>query len=804
MTNSLYYGHKLSSGSAEDPLLPKLIHAINHASIIEISVSFIMKSGIECLFNPLLDALDSGATIEILTSDYLSVTQPVALRQLMLLVERGARVRVFQCDHNVSFHLKSYICVKTKENSIEQGCAWVGSNNMSRGALCSSYEWALRYDYEHPNDSEAATEFYYIRQQFQRLFSHPATHWLTHSWIDAYIERYQQQSPEIIKLVTGSFDISDEPFHPNSIQNEALVALNKTREAGYQRGLVVLATGMGKTWLSAFDTKQLQAQRILFVAHREEILTQAERTFILLNEQASTGHYHGQNKDLDADYLFASIQTLGREEHLKRFAPDHFDYIVVDEFHHASAPTYQALLNYFTPQFLLGLTATPERSDQADILSLCDNNLVFERNLVHGIDERILVPFDYFGIYDQFVNYQEIPWRNGKFDPKALDNAFATQLRAQHILKHWQEKKQTRTLAFCISKKHADYMANFFTQAGIKAIAVYSDSEVRRNEALKQLEHGEIDIIFSVDLFNEGTDIPAIDTILMIRPTESKILFLQQLGRGLRQSPATNKQKLVVLDFIGNHQSFLIKPTALLDVSNIRDLVKKINHDTQLTEGCFINYDLQLVTFWQEMAKRYRINSEEEYQELKTVLGHRPTATEFLQKGYRLDKVRQQYGSWFALVAVQENNEQLKQLVQEFGDFLHRGIAQTAMTKCFKAILLEAFLTLDGFTTAPTTEQLASQSLLVLNRYPELKQRDVAKAEQHCQPNDEKWHKYWLKNPIRAYTTANQDGQRWFSLEDGRFKANFVVNASDREMLHQAVKELVDLRLAEYVLQVKK
>lgn len=796
---SLYSGHNLTVGSHHDPLLDKLVTAINHASTIEISVSFIMKSGLDLLFDALLDALNRGVKLRLLTSDYLSVTQPVALRELMLLVDKGANIRVFQCEGNISFHLKSYIFIKSHHDKIEQGCAWVGSNNMSKMALTQGHEWALRLDYEQPDHSKAALEFHHIRQQFDHLFANSLTHSLSHEWIDTYNTRYKKQNPHFIHLITTEAESEVDTFVPNSIQTEAQLALEQTRLNGYQRGLVVLATGMGKTWLSAFDAKQMNAKRVLFVAHREEILLQAERTFIQLNENIRTGRYNGTSKDTEVDYLFASIQTIGRQEHLALFDKKHFDYVIVDEFHHASSSTYQALLAYFEPAFLVGLTATPERSDQADILSLCDNNLVFERNLVHGIDDKILVPFDYFGIYDQFVNYQEIPWRNGKFDPAALDTAFATQQRAKHILKHWKEKKLTRTLAFCISKKHADYMANFFCNKGYRAVAVYSDSAVPRNEALTALQNGVIDIIFSVDLFNEGTDIPSIDTILMIRPTESKILFLQQLGRGLRQSKNTQKDKLLVLDFIGNHQSFLTKPSALLDISSTREIAKRSAKPITLTDGCFINFDPELTQFWQELASRYKTTSIDEYRELKNILDHRPTATEFMQANYRLDKVKQQHSSWFSLVATEEQTPELVHLVKHYGEFLHKGIAQTSMTKCFKAILLEAFLNLDGFTIPPTTEVLAEQSLLVLNRYPELKEKDVAKTEQHCQPTDYRWHQYWLKNPIKAYTTANKNGEQWFSIIDGRFTANFNVEQEDKQQLHEAVKELVDLRLAQYV-----
>ena len=267
-----------------------------------------------------------------------------------------------------------------------------------------------------------------------------------------------------MRLVAVEAEELTEAPTPSDIQTEALQALRQTRLDGYRRGLVVLATDLGKTWLAAFDTQQCKAEKVLFVAHREEILMQAQQTFVRIRPDVRTGFYNGKVRNKNADMLFASVQTLGRMEHLQQFSKDHFNYIVVDEFRHADAKTYRNLLKHFEPRFLLGLTATPERTDQADILSLCDNNLVFERNLIHGINAQLLAPFHYYGINDKYVDYDEIPWRNGKFDTGALESAFASRKRAEHILNHWQQKKQVRTLGFCISKRHADFMASTWIQ----------------------------------------------------------------------------------------------------------------------------------------------------------------------------------------------------------------------------------------------------------------------------------------------------------------------------------------------------
>ncbi len=317
--------------------------------------------------------------------------------------------------------------------------------------------------------------------------------------------------------------------------------------------------------------------------------------------------------------------------HLRKFPEDYFDYIVVDEFYHAAARTYQKLLAHFSPRFLLGLTATPDRTDQADILSLCDNNMIIQNDLFDSIRMQLLYPFHYNGISDSNVNYQEIPWRNGKFDPEKLDNKLATVARANHILRVWQEKKQTKTLAFCVSTNHSDFMAEFFIKKGIAASSVHSKSSVRRNEALRMLRDGEIEILFSVDLFNEGIDLPEVDTVLMIRPTESKILFLQQLGRGLRTN--VSKKHLVVLDFIGNHLSFFKKFEAMFKLEKTnqarRNFLKVIEEKKLiLPPRCFLNYDLETIAFLRGLLQTKTETQADLYRSLKSSFGRRPTLSE--------------------------------------------------------------------------------------------------------------------------------------------------------------------------------
>ena len=334
---------------------------------------------------------------------------------------------------------------------------------------------------------------------------------------------------------------------------------------------------------------------------------------------------------------------------------------------------------------------------------------------------------------------------------------------------------------------------------GVKAVSVYSDSQVRRNQALQWLESRQVDIIFSVDLFNEGTDLPAIDTILMIRPTESKILFLQQIGRGLRLCSATQKQKVVILDFIGNHDSFLNRATTLYQAGNLKEALAKHANNAHLPDGCYINFDLALLNFWQSLVKQMRSSVQEEYQQLSHQLAHRPTASEFFYHGIEMKKVRRQAQSWFQLVASQENDPVINTLVEHYGDFLLRGVETTSMTKSFKAILLEALLELDGLRHPPTLTALAQRSRLVFERYPDLMALDLSPKTQKYHATDEGWLKYWQNNPIKAFTNSSNRTPAWFTIDDQqRFVPTFIVDSQDIEPLHDAIQELVDLRLAEY------
>ena len=786
---------RLVTGGA-DHFLPHLSEAFTWATQTDLAVAFVKTTGLRLLLPDLASMVDAGAPrrVRVLTSDYLDITDPEALRLLLLLQERGAEVRVFTTQEGGSFHLKAYIFARLEQQVLVAGTTFIGSSNISRQALQDGLEWNYRVVY--PGDSG----FLEARQRFDELFGHRKTVPLSDAWIEAYEQR---RLPPARSVAPGSHE-QEAPPEPSTVQHEALAALAASREGGYRRGLVVLATGLGKTWLAAFDAVRMGARRILFVAHREEILAQAAATFVRILPRKRVGYYTGRSRDADVDVLCASVQTLARAEHLERFAPQHFDYVVVDEFHHAAAGTYRRLLTHFAPSFMLGLTATPDRTDQSDILSLCDDNLVYSCHLFAGIQAGLLAPFHYHGIQDESVDYREVPWRNGRFDPEQLSAKLATLARARHALREWRGRAQQRTLAFCVSTRHADYMADQFTRAGVAAAAVYAGSTMGRAQALERLHAGTLQVVFSVDLFNEGVDLPSIDTVMMLRPTESKILFLQQLGRGLRRSEG--KQHLVVLDFIGNHHSFLQKPQALFDVGStykaLAAFARKVERQAlDLPGGCYVNYDLAIIDFMKSLDSA---GPQKDYEALRDVLGRRPTLSEFYRAGSSVQAMRQQAGHWFALVReMGDRTEQESAVAQQFQALL-REVEVTAMTRSFKMVLLEALLELDGLQQAVPLDTLAQRSRSVLERRRPLL-ADLPDDVRALTATDLAWERYWRVNPVNAWTGGNRPlgTAAPFKLMGATFTLAQGAPADMVPALAAMLQELVDYRLAAYEVRLE-
>ena len=606
----------------------QLIQSLKKADSVDIIVSFLMESGVKMLLEELDNALKRGAKIRILTGNYLGITQPSAL--YLLKKKLGSRVDMrFYNEKDRSFHPKSYIFHYRGYNDI-----YIGSSNISRSALTSGIEW--NYRFSSVSDPKNYEKFYHA---FEDLFEH-------HSIIidNEELKRYSQNwhRPAVAKdLERYEYSHQNEEnesedtkvrllYEPRGAQIEALCALEDTRAEGAKRALVQAATGVGKTYLAAFDSKSYE--RVLFVAHREEILKQAAVSFRNVRNSEDYGFFTGEEKSTDKSVIFASVATLGRSEYLseKYFAPDYFQYLVIDEFHHAVNEQYQRIVKYFKPQFLLGLTATPERMDGRNIYELCDYNVPYEISLKDAINKGMLVPFRYYGIYDD-TDYSGLHLIRGRYDEKELNETYIGNVhRHDLIYKYYCKYGSKKALGFCCSRAHAEEMAREFCERGIPSVAVYSNANgtysEEREKAIEKLKSGEIRVIFSVDMFNEGVDITSVDMVMFLRPTESPIVFLQQLGRGLRRSKG--KEYLNVLDFIGNYE----KAGRVRFLLTGRTLGKNEYYNpadrSAFPDDCLIDFDMKLIDLFSEMDKKHlkvRDQIRNEYYRVKEFLGRIPS-----------------------------------------------------------------------------------------------------------------------------------------------------------------------------------
>ena len=679
----------------KDHLYPKLKQSFKTATTIDIVVSFLMESGVKLLLQDLKEALGRGVNIRILTGNYLKITQPQAL--YLLKSELGDKVDLrFYNNPNKSFHPKAYMFHNPLDSEI-----YIGSSNISRGALTSSIEWNYRF-----LKSNAPNDFKVFYDTFEDLFNN-------HSLVitDEVLKDYSKQwtRPKIYKDLEKEESKEDKViniFEPRGAQIEALYSLDKSREEGFDKGLVVAATGIGKTYLAAFDSAKYQ--RILFVAHREEIIKQAAQSFKNVRNSDDIGFFYANQKDTSNSFIFALVQTLGKDEYLneKYFAKDYFDYIVVDEFHHAVSNNYNKIINYFTPKFLLGLTATPERLDSKDVFALCDYNMVYEVRLKDAINKGWLVPFKYYGIYDETVNYEDIDYKYGKYDDKQLEEALMLNKRGELILNHYQKYNSQRAMGFCSSRHHAEYMAKVFNENKVPAVAVYSgergEYSEERDIALAKLTSGELKVIFSVDMFNEGLDVPQIDMVMFLRPTQSPTIFLQQLGRGLRK--AKDKKCLNVLDFIGNYKKANLVPFLLSGKEySAAECKKNKQGDYEFPEECIVDFDFRIIDIFKKQAERemkVKDKIKEQFDIVSDMLGHRPSRVELFT--YMDDDVYQNIRSKNKsmdpfknyLEYIKENDElsyDEEILYNSRGREFINMIETTSMSKTYKMPVLLAF-----------------------------------------------------------------------------------------------------------------
>ncbi len=573
----------LTNAPGEPTLWSQLRSEIDSADSIDVVMAFIRRSGI----GPLLDSLrrhcEAGNRLRVLTTTYTDSTERRALDQL---VDLGAEVRISYDLGTTRLHAKAWVFHRYTGFST----AYVGSSNLTHSAQVTGLEWNVRASAARNPD---------VIAKFGAVFE---SYWAAGDFVPYDPDQFDDERERAGRVDSGPrVFLSPIEVRPFPFQERLLELIELSRQRGHHRNLLVAATGTGKTVMAALDYGGLRSRlgraRLLFIAHREEILDQSLATFRYALRDASFGEkWVGGARPTRFDHVFASIQSLHARD-LNALPPDHFDVVIVDEFHHAAAASYERVLDHLAPIELLGLTATPERSDGLPILQWFDDRIAAELRLWEAIDQQHLSPFLYFGIHDG-LDLREIPWRRGRgYDVDALSNAYTSsdawaRLVVQQVAEH-ADPSSMRALGFCVSVEHARFMAHHFNRHGIPAVAVWGDSpRAEREAALRDLAQGRIRVVFSVDLFNEGVDVPAVDTVIMLRPTESPTLFLQQLGRGLRKT--TGKSTCTVLDFVGTHRKefrFDRRYRALLGGSR-RDVEQAVQLQFPfLPAGCHMHLD---------------------------------------------------------------------------------------------------------------------------------------------------------------------------------------------------------------------
>ena len=759
-----------------------LKHSINSSQEIIMNVSFIRDSGLKLLIPDLIKAKQQGKKIKVLTTDYMNVTEPNALYRLIDI----SQVKIFNNIKNRSYHPKTYIFKNDENFEI-----YIGSSNISYSALISGVEWNYHFIGNRNN-----SDIHNILLEFEELFERNSFD-LTLEWLRKYEKSYQRK--EVVNLVdTPNIEMQNlsptsKEIEPIKFQIPALYELSKTREEGYKKGLVIVGTGLGKTYLSAFDT--MNFNKILFIAHRDEILKDAKKAFeTIYGNSKSYGFFNGYEKEHTKDIIFASISTISKAEYLKDniFPKDYFDYIIVDEFHHASASSYQNVLEYFKPKFLLGLTATPDRADNGDIYKLCDYNIVYECDFKTGINNGWLVPFEYFGIYDD-TDYSLIPWRNGKYNLEELENKLIVEKRIELVYEKYINYRKKSTIGFCASVKHCEFMNSYFKKKKIPCEMIVGTTSIsQRQQIISDFKNGKLEVIFTVDVFNEGVDIPCIDTILFLRPTTSYTIFIQQLGRGLRTYQ--NKEKLRILDFVGNYKGAELKPWFLMGHSKkSMEKLSPLSEKFILPNGCSANFEFKIIEqFEKNKQSPLLIQLTQDYKDVEKLLNKKPTIMDIYTFGkLPIHTYLQKYKSWYKFL---EKIDELSTLQKNFStkaqDFLY-FLEHTSMTKSYKIPLLLSLFK-NGLKNSISLEDIGKY-------YKEFYSDKLHGKDLNNKKHDD-WENWTLKkyeklakeNPIH-FLTKDYKNIEFFTFIENKFRLNsdlYKEILSNKELIENILDRL--------------
>ncbi|SFC49700.1 DUF3427 domain-containing protein [Clostridium uliginosum] len=599
-------------------VLSDIVSELSKCNEFMLSVAFITSSGVTPLLETLKTLKAKGVKGKILTTDYLNFSEPKALQKLLEF--SNISIKVYSKNN---FHTKGYIFKHSDHYRLI-----VGSSNLTQTALTKNKEWSIKL-----SSLEEGSLTDEVLNEFQAMWSDADD--LTLDWLETYEDIYLKQREALRKSTVPR--ISQYTLKPNKMQVSAIQSLNNIRENGALKALLISATGTGKTYLSAFDVRNFDPVKALFIVHREQIAKQAMNSFKnVFGDTKDMGILSGTSKNVNHDFLFSTIQTLSKDETLFSFSKTEFDYIIIDEVHRAGAATYQKIVNYFEPKFLLGMTATPERTDDFDIFKMFDHNIAYEIRLQQALEEDLLCPFHYFGIMDISID-------GNPLDDNTDFNHLVADERVNHILDkikfYGYCGDKVKGLIFCSDKKEAKELSTKFNEHGLRTLALTGEnSQEERDDAISRLEEDEnincLDYIFTVDIFNEGVDIPAINQVVMLRPTASAIIFIQQLGRGLRKY--TLKEYVVIIDFVGNYNNNFLIPIALSgDRTYNKDNIRKyVMEGNRIIPGCStVNFDEISKKRIFESIDNANFNAvkliKENYNNLKQKLGRIPKLKDF-------------------------------------------------------------------------------------------------------------------------------------------------------------------------------